>query len=273
MRFADVIGDPIAHSLSPTIHRHWLRTVGLDARFQASRVAAAELATFVDQRRHDRDWAGCSVTSPHKQAIIPLLDDVDEKARIAGAVNCVFRKAGALVGTNTDLDGLAQALNDIPFSCGKVVVVGAGGAARAALSHLRTREPGEIVLLARNRERAEPLLTERILFAELEHAIAAMAGARLVVNATPLGMTGAPPMPETLLSGLAAVAPGGAVMDMIYDPVETPLLAAARVRGLRTIDGLHMLIGQARPAFRRFFDAEPPEEDEELRALLLGKGR
>lgn len=273
MRFADVIGDPIAHSLSPVIHLHWLRALGLPGQFRATKVPAGELGAFIEQRRGDPDWAGCSITSPHKQAVVPLLDAVDESARATGAVNCVFRHNGRLVGGNTDVDGLAHALADIRVSGGKVVVIGAGGAARAALSYMRTRGPAEIVLLVRDQGRAGPLLTGEMRSAGIEQAAGAMAGAGLIVNATPLGMTGAEPMPAALLSGLAAAPRDAAVMDMVYDPVETPLLAAARERGLRAIDGLHMLVGQARPAFRNFFGVEPPEDDGELRAVLLGRSR
>ncbi|HZG44823.1 MAG TPA: shikimate dehydrogenase [Allosphingosinicella sp.] len=273
MKYAEVIGDPIAHSLSPAIHLHWLQVLGLGGRFSATSVTAADLPCFIDQRRGDADWAGCSVTSPHKETIVPLLDMIDERARHAGAVNCVFRDGDALVGSNTDLDGLARALDDVAFTGAKVVVIGAGGAARAALSYLRTRRPGEIVLLVRDADRAAPLLAKGTRCLGFQEAGEAMAGARLIVNAAPLGMAGSPLMPAPLLSALGAAAEDAAVMDMVYSPVETPLLAAAGAQGLRAIDGLHMLIGQARPAFRRFFGAEPPGEDEELRAILVGRGR
>ena len=271
-RFAEVIGDPVAHSLSPAIHLYWLRGLGAPGDFLSTSVSASDLAAFVQLRRGDPRWAGCSVTAPHKQAILKLLDGVTDAAREAGAVNCVFREGDRLVGGNTDLGGLAQALAGIPLAGRRAVVIGAGGAARAALCHLRSRQPREIVILARDPGRAEPLLRQGVRAVPMESACDAVAGARLIVNATPLGMAGGAAMPDGVLQGLAR-APGASVMDMVYDPLDTPLLAAARARGLHAVDGLEMLVGQAREAFRLFFGRKPPAGDEALRAYLIGSGR
>jgi shikimate dehydrogenase len=264
-RYAEVIGDPIAHSLSPAIHNHWFGKLGLAAEFRATRVSKAELASYLETRRVDPDWLGCSITAPLKQAITGHLD---EAADTEGAVNCVYRCGGGLKGMNTDVDGIEAALGAAPVAGGKVVVIGAGGAARAMLGWLGDR-PHRIVLLVRNPERMAAPCGVDIL--SLDQAADALAGAILIVNATPMGMAGAPAMPPHLLDELAA-APGAWVMDMVYRPLDTPLLNAARARGLTAVDGLAMLIGQARAAFRIFADADPPEDDAELRALLSGSG-
>jgi shikimate dehydrogenase len=204
------------------------------------------LNDFFVARRGDADWRGCNVTAPHKQAVIPFLDE----ASPIGAVNCIVRDRDRLIGLNTDVDGVNEALAGADL--GKVVLIGAGGAAkavRAAFAH-----PEGIVSITR----------QNIENVEL------IAGATLIVNATPLGMDHAGPMPETLLAALTSAAPGATVFDMVYQPLDTPFLQAARAAGLRGVDGLTMLIGQARQAFRLFFGAEPPSEhDAELRNLLI----
>lgn len=265
-RFAEVIGDPVSHSLSPAIHNHWLQELGIDARFEATRVAADRLADYLSRRRTDRVWAGCSITAPLKEVVLPLLDDIDD--RRTGAVNCVYRAGDALHGTNTDLDGLAAALDGVPIEGERVAVIGAGGAARALLAYLAGRRVAETVLLVREPARAASLLAERVRAAALDGS--ELEPVRLIVNATPLGLAGGTAMPPALLADLPSR--GAAVMDMVYSPLETPLLAAAHARGLEAIDGLAMLIGQARRAFRLFFGAEPPAGDAALRALLSRAG-
>lgn len=241
--YAEVIGDPIAHSKSPAIHKFWLRKLGLDADYRTTRVT--DLSTYLDARRGDPDWHGCNVTAPHKLAVIPFLDE----ASPIGAVNCIVRDDGRLVGLNTDVDGIVEALAGADRS--KVVLIGNGGAAKAARAALA--DAGEVVNVARQNIEKAGLI----------------AGATLIVNATPLGMAHAGPMPPALLAALPSAAPGATVLDMVYQPLDTPLLQAARAAGLRTVDGLTMLIGQARQAFRLFFGAEPPaEHDAELRHLL-----
>jgi shikimate dehydrogenase len=257
IRYAEVIGDPVAHSLSPAIHGHWLETLGEEGRFLATRVARSGLGAHLQTRRRDPLWRGCSVTAPHKQAILPLLDDLTQAARETGAVNCVFRRGEQLVGTNTDLDGVAHALAGVALASRKAVLIGAGGAARAALAYLKAQGPAEIVLLVRDPRRAEPLAGPGTHIAPLTTTPRAIAGAQLIVNASPLGMAGAPAMPAEILATLST-APAATVMDMVYHPRETELLASARHIGLAAVDGLEMLLGQARQAFTLFFGAEPP---------------
>jgi len=241
--YAEVIGDPIAHSKSPAIHNFWLGKLGIDAAYRATRVI--DLEAYFDARRGDSDWRGCNVTAPHKQAVIPFLDE----ASPVGAVNCIVRDGGRLAGLNTDVDGVHAALAGADLS--RVVLIGAGGAAMAVKAALA--DAGELVGITRqNIDRTELL-----------------AGATLIINATPLGMAHAGPMPGALLAALPSAAPGATAFDMVYQPLDTLFLQAARAAGLSTVDGLTMLIGQARKAFRLFFGAEPPaEHDAELRHLL-----
>jgi len=267
--YAEVIGDPIAQSKSPTIHGMWLAALGIDAAYARAYVKAADLAAYLTARRADRDWRGCNVTMPHKQAIIPLLDRLDEVAARIGAVNTVIRESdGTLTGYNTDAAGFAEPLGDV---AGRALVLGAGGAARAivvALDEARF----DITLVARDGAKAQGLLDALVpgrpmLAAPMARfATQGRAAFDLVVNASPLGMVGNPP----LAFDLGYVRAGGTVYDIVTAPLITPLLAGARARGLRTIDGLSMLIGQADHAFRRFYGAKPDRSDGDaaLRAVL-----
>ena len=260
--YAEVIGDPVAHSLSPAIHGFWLARLGLPGRYQATPVRAESLAAFFESRRGDPAWRGCNVTAPLKQAVIPLLDE----AGAIGAVNCVVPDGGRLIGHNTDIDGIAEALTGADLR--RVVLIGAGGAARAAVASLQEAGAREVTVLARDPNKA----SQTFDFAAdvLPLNAANLAQATLIINASPLGMAHAGAMPDAMLAGLPAAAPGATVFDMVYDPRDTALLSAARAADLRTVDGLTMLIGQARRAFRLFFGAEPrAEDDAQLRRLLI----
>jgi shikimate dehydrogenase len=275
--YAEVIGDPIDHSLSPVIHCHWLRALGLPGAFRARRCTAAELPDYLRERRADPAWRGCSVTMPLKEAADRLtqlsggdvITAVDESALATLAVNCIVRREAGLLARNTDVDGVAAALRSGGFAGGKALILGAGGAARAAVIALWDRGVVPIVA-ARDPGKAWTVrhLVEDLELIALDDAPAAIAGAALVINATPLGMAGAPPMPRPVLDALRA-APDALAFDMVYRPVDTPFLQVARAAGLRTIDGLAMLTAQARPAFASFFGAPAPADEAELRALLL----
>jgi shikimate dehydrogenase len=247
--YAEVIGNPISHSKSPAIHGFWLKKLGLEGDYKATLVT--DLSAYLETRRGDPDWRGCNVTAPHKEAVIPFLDE----ATSIGAVNCIVRDGDHLIGLNTDVDGIVEVLAGADRS--KVMLIGAGGAAKATRAALS--DAGEIVSITRQNIEKMGLIAD----------------ATLIVNATPLGMAHAGPMPAKLLAALPSAAPGATLLDMVYEPLDTPLLQAARAAGLRTVDGLAMLIGQARRAFRLFFGAEPPaEHDVELRHLLSeGTGR
>ena len=279
--YAEVIGDPIAQSKSPAIHGHWLREAGITADYRAHRVTSAGLAGYLAARRADDAWRGCNVTMPHKQAIIPLLDRLDPAALRIGAVNTVVREGTKLVGYNTDAAGFLEPLRR-ELACDHLFrmarVLGTGGAARAIVTAL-AGEGMVIVLAGRDPAKARALLDELDPGGE-HHAvdIAHFADTTdfafddrescldLIVNASPLGMTGQP----ALAFDLSHVPPGSIVYDIVTHPLDTPLLRAARAAGFRTVDGLAMLIGQAADAFEKFYGQKPPRDqgDKALRAMI-----
>lgn len=279
--YAEVIGDPISQSKSPAIHSFWLNKLGIEADYRAAHVTAAGLADYFAARRDDPDWRGCNITMPHKQAALAQLDAVDPQAARIGAVNTVVRGAdGGLTGFNTDAPGFLEPL--LPRLAETHLyrmarVLGAGGAARAIVAAL-AGAGFTLVLAARDPAKARAMLDELAPRGEhhavsLDHfatptdfAFDDRAGLLdLVVNASPLGMAGQPP----LVFDFSHVPPGSVVYDIVTNPLETPLLAGARGRGFETIDGLAMLIGQAAVAFEKFFGQPAPRaHDGELRDLL-----
>jgi len=282
--YAEVIGDPIVQSKSPAIHNFWLQRLGLEADYRACHVVSSDLNDYFAQRRADPLWRGCNVTMPHKQAVIPHLDALDSLAERIGAVNTIRRDAdGLLIGCNTDANGFLEPLR--PFLAERHLfrmarVLGTGGAARAIVAAL-AGEGVVIVLAGRDPAKARALLDE--LDPGGEHHAADLAHFSeetdfpfddrqgcfdLVVNASPLGMAGQPP----LAFDLSHAPPGSIFYDIVTHPLDTPLLQAAREAGFRTLDGLNMLIGQAAEAFEYFFGSPPPREpgDRDLRALLSG---
>ena len=277
--FAEVIGDPIAHSKSPIIHRFWLERLGLAGEYRRCAVSPDALADHLVQRRAEPGWRGCNVTVPNKQAILPLLDHVDPAAARIGAVNTVVRAAdGALKGYNTDGIGFLEPLRPVLarthlFRMARLI--GTGGAALGIADAL-ARENITVVVIGRDSDKARAIADSlpgehhaaalSMLATPTDFAFDDRVGLLdLVINATTLGMIGQPP----LLIDWSHVPPGSIVYDIVYAPLETPLLAEARARGLPTIDGLHMLIGQAAAAFRLFFGVDAPRaHDAELRALL-----
>jgi shikimate dehydrogenase len=268
--YAEVIGDPIAQSKSPIIHAYWLAKLGMAGEYRRERVSPNRLGGYLRDRRADPLWRGCSVTIPHKEAVIGYLDELDPSAAAVGAVNCVAADPSGLIGYNTDVDGVAAALRDVPIQGSKVVIIGGGGAARAAISCLAEHGAGEIVVLVRDPARAKPL---RPLFSSLQIALLGAARTLLpdsgtVINASSLGMTGCPAMPEDLLESLRSES-APTVFDMVYDPIDTAFLSAG---GGKRVDGLAMLIGQAARAFELFFGVPAPEPDDRLRELLISGG-
>lgn len=280
MIFAEVIGDPVGRSKSPAIHRFWLERLGLDGDYRAHEVAAADLPAYFADRRADPDWRGCNVTMPHKQTVIPLLDRLDPLAARIGAVNTVVRGGeDQLVGYNTDAPGFLEPLRELLGAAHffrMARVFGTGGAARAIVAAL-AGEGFVVVLAGRDPAKARALLGELAPAGE-HHAVHLAHFAAptdfpfddrrgcldLVVNASPLGMRGQP----ALACDLSHLPPGSVVYDIVTDPLETPLLRSARGAGLRTIDGLAMLIGQAASAFELFFGQPPARDDAELRERL-----
>lgn len=279
--YAEVIGDPIAQSKSPAIHNFWLGKLGIDAEYRATLVSAAGLADYFSARRGDPDWRGCNITMPHKQAALAHLDQIDPLAARIGAVNTVVRGAdGRLTGFNTDVAGFLEPLQPLLAQSQlyrMARILGAGGAARAIVAALADAH-FTLVLAARDPAKARALLDELAPKGEhhavdLAHFAATTDFAfddrdqllDLVVNASPLGMAGHPPLDFDF----SHVPPGSVVYDIVTHPLETPLLMQARQHGFATIDGLAMLIGQAAAAFAKFFgEAAPRESDAELRAIL-----
>lgn len=273
--FAELIGNPVDHSLSPAIHNYWLARLGIEAEYRATRVEPETLGAFLAARRQDPAWRGCNVTAPLKEPVLALLDRIEPEAQRIGAVNCVHRRDGALVGANSDMDGIDAALAHVPLDGRKVALIGAGGAARAALFHCVDRGAA-VTILARRPERAAPLARlaapGMVTILPIGRGAEAIAGSQAVINASPAGMAHAAPMPESLLEALRSAAPGARAFDMVYRPRETLFLGAARAAGLGVAGGLVMLVGQARRAFQLFFDAEAPspgaaDHDDLLAAL------
>lgn len=264
--YAEVIGDPIAQSKSPLIHKFWLGRLGLEGDYRAHRVAPADLPAYIAARRTDPDWRGCNVTIPHKLAVLDLVGDPGGVRTSIGAMNTILRAGdGTLTGTNTDAAGFFAPLSGLDLAGQTAVVVGSGGAARAVLFALSKSDAARVVVLARNPLKGAALLAQFGLKGEAHPLARRLPAAALLINATSLGMTGQPP----LSLDLGPLPPHALVYDIVYAPLVTPLLAAAAERGLETIDGLEMLVGQAALAFELFFGAPAPREhDAELRALL-----
>jgi shikimate dehydrogenase len=271
--YAEVIGDPISHSKSPLIHNFWLAKLGIQAEYRSHHVKLGGLAEYFTQRREDAGWRGCNVTVPHKEKVAPYLDRVRPAAAKIGAINTVFMHPDdGLCGTNTDIDGVREALRGLDLTSRPVVLIGAGGAARSALAHLEGLGVGQVRLLARRPDKASAVLQDFNLpsqtFAFVEGG-GVFDDAAAVINATQLGMIGQDTMPQFVLDELSRIASDGLVFDMVYSPLETELLQRATVLGRATSHGLNMLVGQARTAFARFFGQVPPDDcDAELRALL-----
>jgi len=275
--YAEVIGDPIYQSKSPLIHNFWLKKLGLDGNYRATRVRADELADYLENRRTDPMWRGCNVTLPHKQIALTLVDAPLSTATKVGAVNCIYRGRSNLLGAslggeNTDVEGVREALDLTNRNPGIICLIGAGGAARAALYALDLAGMDELRMITRRVEPAEALLADLRLAGSvhrLSRANQALAGATTIINASPMGMSGQQRMDPAILDALERSDPEALIFDMVYSPLETQLLAWARTHGRHTADGLSMLIGQADLAFGLFFNAAAPREhDAELRKAL-----
>jgi shikimate dehydrogenase len=264
--YAEVIGDPIAQSKSPAIHKFWLNRLGIDGDYRATRVAEADLAAFITDRRADPNWRGCNVTIPHKIAVMDHVSDPGEVRGSIGAMNTVLRdRAGVLTGTNTDAGGFFAPIAGLQLEAKSVAVVGTGGAAHAVLFALSRIGVGPVTLLARNPLKGAALLARFGLKGKVQALDVPLPSVALLVQATQLGMTGQPPLDLDL----SPLPDDAVVYDIVYAPLVTSLLAAAEARGLDIVDGLEMLIGQAALAFELFFGAAPPRDaDDELRGIL-----
>ena len=271
-RIAGILGWPVSHSRSPRLHGYWLAHYGVDGTYVPFAVRPENLEAVL-LALPKLGIAGCNVTIPHKEAVCRLVDSVDEAARRIGAVNTiVVRDDGRLHGSNTDGFGFLASLQDVASewqaSSAPAVVLGAGGAARAIVTALLDAGVPALRIANRTRARAERLLADladgRLGVVDWSGRADCIADAGLLVNTTSLGMEGQPPL-ELSLERLPTTA---VVYDVVYTPLETPLLAAARAAGNQAVDGLGMLLHQARPGFEAWFDIAA-EVTPELRAHVL----
>lgn len=268
---AGVIGSPIAHSRSPVLHRHWLKTNGIDGFYIPMDVSHDSLPEVI-RTLPQMGFVGVNITIPHKEAVLDLADLVTDRAALIGAANTlIFRKDGIIHADNTDgygfIENLRHGAPEWQPKSGAAVVFGAGGAARAVIASLIEVGVPEIRLSNRSRNRADVLQKEfgaKIKVFDWVKAGNMMDGAKTVVNTTSLGMVG---NPEFRIP-LDDLSPSAVVTDLVYAPLDTPFLIKAREKGCTTVDGLGMLLYQAVPAFERWFGTRPVV-DEALRNAVL----
>lgn len=270
IHLAGIMGWPVKHSRSPMLHNYWLKQHGLAGEYVPLAVEPAGLERAL-RELPAKKFSGVNLTIPHKEAAMGFVDRIDDLGRRVGAINTVKVEAdGSLSATNTDVFGYVASIEEADpawrADAGPVVVLGAGGAARAVLVGLIDKGAREIRIANRTASRADELARE---FGGAVKAVAwsaraeALAGAAMLVNTTSQGMVGQPPLDI----GLTKLPNTALVSDTVYVPLETPLLSAARARGNRTVDGLGMLLHQARPAFQAWFGIMP-QVTRELRAEI-----
>jgi len=271
-KIAGVVGDPISHSLSPKLHGYWLKKYGINGDYAAFHVAKNELADFIGRLKPNK-IEGVNLTVPHKESAMELVDKLDGSAEKIGAINTIyFDQTGKLVGANTDGYGfikhLKQTTQKWSAKNGPVTIIGAGGAARAAIVSLLDDGVPEIRLCNRTQSRAQILANEiadeRIKVVAWDEREKSLFGTALLVNVTTLGMVGQP----ILGLSLDNLPTDATVYDIVYNPLETELLKQARLRGNEIVDGLGMLLHQAVPGFEAWFGLTP-EVDDDLRQHLL----
>lgn len=275
-KLAGVMGWPVGHSLSPLLHGYWLTTHGIDGAYVPLAVKPGDFADAV-RMLPKLGFAGANVTIPHKQAALACVDDVDDVAARIGAVNTiVVREGGRLWGTNTDAFGFIENLKAKhpawDADAGSAVVIGAGGAARAVVVALLDAGVPAVRIANRSRERAEALSRElgvsNVEVRDWETRALALDSATLVVNTTSLGMIGQP----ALDLDLSRLPKSAAVYDIVYVPLETDLLKAAKAAGHPVIDGIGMLLHQARPGFAAWFGIEPAVDQALTTYVLAAAG-
>ena len=272
---AGVIGWPIDHSLSPRLHGYWLNRFNIKGSYEAIGVDKDGLQLFLEKLPIN-GYSGLNVTIPHKESVMQHLHSISSQARRIGAVNTIIvNNKGQLAGSNTDgfgfIENLKQGNSEFNATKGPAVVLGAGGAARAIVVALIDKGAPSIKLINRTRARAEELALDiggPIQVLDWQDRNDILEDASLLVNTTTLGMNGKPPL-DISLDGLAAEA---LVTDIVYAPLETALLKSARARGNGAVDGLGMLLHQARPGFAAWFGVEPEVTDDLRNYVLAGIG-
>jgi shikimate dehydrogenase len=266
-RAACLIGWPAAHSRSPLIHHSWLRKLGIEGGYTIESVPPEDVAEFITHLSH-HGFVGANVTIPHKERAL-LLSVPDQRAKAVGAANTLWYQGDTLHSTNTDIEGFINNLDACApgwDAATDALVLGAGGSSRAVLFGLIERGIARVHLANRTMERAQALADQfgpQIILVPWEATGDVLPGAGLLVNTTSLGMKGQPPLPIEV--GL--LPPHAVVADLVYVPLQTPLLAAAQARGLKTADGLGMLLHQAVRGFELWF-GQRPEVTPELRELV-----
>ncbi|MFC7702652.1 shikimate dehydrogenase [Plastorhodobacter daqingensis] len=268
---AGVIGSPIAHSRSPALHGHWLRTYGIPGFYIPMDVAQADLKEVL-HALPKMGFLGVNVTIPHKETVLQIADVVSDRAALIGAANTlIFRQDGKIHADNTDgygfIANLRQNAPDWQPALGPVALFGAGGAARAVISSLIEVGAPEIRIANRTRARAEAMRAEfgaKVIVYDWVQSAEMLEGAVTVVNTTALGMAGKP----DLRIPYDAISPTALVTDLVYTPLRTTFLAEAAARGCTTVDGLGMLLHQGAPCFERWF-GQRPEVDAATRAAVL----
>lgn len=259
--YAEVIGDPIAHSRSPLIHKRWLAELGFNCEYRATRVTRPQLAAFIEERRADPLWRGCNVTMPLKLDALMLADGTSDRAVAAGAANILLPKDGALMAGNTDVGAILRLLDGLLAAQERpdgVTLLGNGGAARAALVALRMLDIADVRIQARDLSAAYKLAVEFGLGQQPVRFDEPIDTGGLI-NATPLGMAGFPPVHIDI----GPMAANGWVFDMVTDPAETLLLKSAGERGLATIDGIALLVEQAADSFMLLFGQDAPRQSDD----------
>ena len=265
--YAEVIGDPIAHSQSPVIHGFWLKALKIDANYRRTLVTRADFPDYLAKRRADPDWRGCNVTMPLKLDAVALADDATDRAVAAGAANLLVPREGKVIASNTDVGGaiaVVQRLREAGAAMGSVTVLGTGGAARAILVALRFCKVGKVIIEARDMAEARKLTVEFGL-GEAPQLFDTPVTTDGLINATPLGT----PYRADPCCGLDAMPRNGWVFDLVT-LADTPLTERARARGLHVANGLSMLVEQAAESFPLLFDAEVPRKLDAALLKVLG---
>jgi shikimate dehydrogenase len=255
--FAEVIGDPIEHSKSPLIHGYWLEKLGLPAEYRRNRVSQEELPAFIAARRLDPHWRGCNVTMPLKLEALMLAEERSDAAVQAGACNLVVPRGGKLLAANTDVGAVMLVVERLAQhrKTGAVTLLGTGGAARAVLVALTRMGLREIIVQGRNEGEAINL-ANRFDLSLAPRPLDAPVETDGLVNSTPLGMTGSPP----LEIDLSAMPRHGWVFDLVSAPAPTALVLKAEEQGLAISGGLAMLVEQAAASFPHLFGEDPPRD-------------
>lgn len=267
---AFVVGHPIHHSRSPMIHSHWLKACGINGHYQAIDIPPSQFADFMSRVKSSGEFRGGNVTIPHKEAAFEMADRPDELAQELGASNTLWLEDGLIHATNTDGYGFVANLDQHApgwETTDKAVILGAGGASRAVIQAVRNRGIREIHVVNRTFQRAQELADRfgsRVHAHRLDALPEVMAGAGLFINTTSLGMDGQ----KSIDIDFTDLNDQAVVTDIVYVPLNTPLLLQAERQGMKVVDGLGMLLNQAAPGFEKWFGPRP-EVDNDLRELII----